>query len=125
MMNKSTVLLVEDDEFLRELYTDLLEEAGFVIQTASDGKTAYDKLITNTFDITLLDVNLPLMNGIEVVKKLHENNKKADIVFLTNMEDNELLEAAKKYGCEYFQKSALSPKEFIKRVNQHLDLNRV
>lgn len=124
-MDKQKILLAEDDEFLRDLYRDILTDAGFLVETVSDGRAALKILSEKTFDLTLLDVNMPEMTGIDVANKLNENKTKQKIVFLTNLEDETVTAATKKFQCTCLLKSALSPSEFIVAVKQNLKNNQV
>lgn len=127
-MTNRTILLVEDDEFLRELYTDLLEGEHYSVQVAIDGAEAYSLLSSTVYDLILLDVNIPVMSGIEVVQKYYlknESKKPLRLVFLTNMEDVSITTAAKTFHCDYLIKSSLSPDGFIRAVKRQLENNRV
>jgi len=119
-MNKKNVLLVEDDDFLRTLYTDLLSGV-YNLDVASDGEEAYKKIQNPKLDLVLLDIILPKMSGLEVVEKLkieHPEVLKKNIVFLTNLDRNEMVQKAIKLGYSYLIKSDLNPDEFLKKVNQ-------
>ena len=104
-MNNKKILLVEDDELLRKLYTDLLKGENFVVETAADGNTAYEKIKQGGFDLVLLDIVLPELSGVEIVKKLIDDkeakpNKK--LIFLTNLETGSEIDKIKELGFTYF-----------------------
>jgi len=112
------VLLVEDDEFLRTLYTDLLKD-DYVLSVAADGKEAYEKIQNKELDLILLDIILPIMSGVEVIEKLkieHPEVLKKNIVFLTNLDRNEMVQKVTKLGYSYIIKSDFNPEEFQKKV---------
>ena len=121
-MSKKNVLLVEDDEFLRTLYTDLLKDT-YNLSVAADGAEAYQKIQDKNLDLILLDIILPIMSGVEVVEKLkigHPEVLKKNIVFLTNLDRNEMVQKVTKLGYSYMIKSDLNPEEFQKKVKSLL-----
>lgn len=112
------MLLVEDDEFLRTLYTDLLKDL-YNLDVAMDGDQAYQKIQNKDLDLILLDIILPKMSGVEVVERLkleHPEAGKKNIVFLTNLDRNEMVQKVTKLGYSYMIKSDLNPEEFQKKV---------
>lgn len=122
-MKKKHILLVEDDEFLRILYTDLLKDI-YTLDVAADGEQAYEKIQIPSLDLILLDIILPKMSGIDVVDKLkteHPEVLKKKIVFLTNLDKNEMIQKVTKLGYSYLIKSDLNPEEFLEKVKKSLD----
>lgn len=124
-MDNKRILLVEDDPLLQKLYTDLLIGEPFFVETASDGLTAYQKIKQGGWDLVLLDIVLPKLGGIDIVKKLNEEkaerpNKK--IVFLTNLDQGKEIDEIKKLGYEYLIKSNLNPDQFIEKVKSFFNL---
>lgn len=121
-MKKKKILLVEDDEFLRTLYTELLKDV-YELEVAADGDEAYAKIQIKDLDLVLLDIILPKMSGVEVVEKLateHPEMLKKKIVFLTNLDKNEMVQKVTKLGYGYLIKSDLNPQEFLDKVTQLL-----
>jgi len=117
-MKKLNILLVEDDEFLRTLYTDLLKDL-YSLDVAADGEEAYEKIQNSKLDLILLDIILPKMSGIDIVEKLkleHPEVLKKKIVFLTNLDRNEMVQKVTQLGYSYLIKSDLNPDEFLEQV---------
>ncbi len=118
-MESQKILIVEDDLFLRELYVDILSSEKWMVDTAADGQEGFEKIYAGGWSLILLDMNLPKLKGIEVVKKLktepglHENRL---IVFLTNMEDGPELKEVQELGFKYLIKSQFSPDQFIQQI---------
>lgn len=122
-MSDKKILIVEDDLFLRELYSDVLSSNNLNFETAADGKEAYEKMQMGGWDLVLLDMNLPEMTGLEVLKKilsLPVQPQIKKIIFLTNMEEGPILDEVKKLGYEYLTKSALSPDQFLAQIQTYL-----
>ena len=121
-MKQKKILLVEDDEFLRTLYTELLKDM-YTLEVAADGNEAYAKIQIQDLDLILLDIILPQMSGIEIVEKLkieHPEVLKKKIVFLTNLDKNEMVQKVTKLGYSYLIKSDLNPQEFLEKVKELL-----
>ncbi len=117
--NKKTILLAEDDEFIRDIYNRVFSANGYEVILATNGLEAIKALEKMIPDIILLDVMMPYLNGKEVFKKIKSDNRFSDIpvVFLTNVsaEDNserELLEQADKY----LIKAHFTPKEVVAEI---------
>jgi CheY-like chemotaxis protein len=78
-----SVLIVDDDEFLADTFKLLLEDAGFMVETAQTGNQALLKASQQDFDMAILDYRLPDTNGSELSKRLKERNKDINVVLLT------------------------------------------
>ena len=117
-MRMKKILLVEDDEFLKQLYSDLLTSAKYAVTTASDGKEALTLITKGGWDLVLLDVMLPNMTGFEILDavKAQHNKLPFPVVFMTNLDstddDRKKLEEAD----AYWTKSELSPPDFVAKV---------
>lgn len=70
----ANILLVEDNEINQQIATELLELAGMQIDIADNGQVALDKLQSESFDIVLMDLQMPVMDGFEATKKIRENS---------------------------------------------------
>lgn len=126
MDNKAKILVVEDDEFLREVYVETLTSEGYIIDTAVDGDEAYQKIKQDGYDLVLLDIIMPKMDGLEVMKKIKADvittsNKR--IIFLTNLDKDEEIKQALELGDGYLIKSQLTPGDLIKEVALFLSKN--
>ena len=122
-MRNVKILLVEDDTFLREIYSDIFFKANISIETAVDGEDAFRKISQGGWDLVLLDVILPKMTGIEIMRKLRdakEPKKAKKIIFLTNLGDTKDINTLKELGDGHLIKSEMTPEEFIARVKGFL-----
>ncbi|WP_430812146.1 MULTISPECIES: response regulator transcription factor [unclassified Carboxylicivirga] len=77
------ILIIEDEPDMQTGIKDNLEFEGYEVETAGDGKTGLQKILTGNFDLVLLDVMLPLMSGFEVCKKARHENSPTPIIFLS------------------------------------------
>lgn len=72
------VLLLEDDMALNDLLSDHLEDKGYDVTLCTNGQEALEYLIDEKFDFALLDINTPIMTGIDVLKTIREDYKNRD-----------------------------------------------
>lgn len=77
------VFLVEDDESLSFVIQDNLEQQGFIVSSFPDGESALKGFFNSDFDLCILDVMLPKMDGFELAREIRKDNKKVPIIFLT------------------------------------------
>jgi DNA-binding response OmpR family regulator len=77
------LLIVEDEDSLRELYAEELEEEGYEILRAENGKAAVDLVQKEPFDLVIMDIRMPEMDGIEALGKVISMNKKIPVIIYT------------------------------------------
>jgi DNA-binding response OmpR family regulator len=82
-MSSKRILLVEDEAGLVLTLTDRLEMQGYAVESAADGAAGLEKALANSYDLIILDVMLPQMNGFEVCRKLREHGSMVPILMLT------------------------------------------
>lgn len=105
MSQQTTVLYVDDEDILRTLVRDQLQLEGFAVETADDGDTAIGMFHGKTYDVVLLDVRMPRMSGIEVLKHLKKNNITSRVIMLTGVDDlGVAIEAVKNGANDYLTK---------------------
>jgi len=83
---KSSILIVDDDEFLTETFKVILETVGYNVEIASSGMQAIHKTKDKNFDLIILDIKLPDINGDEVARIMKKQGKKTKIVMITGYE---------------------------------------
>jgi DNA-binding response OmpR family regulator len=123
-MNPANILLVEDEQYLRELYHEILVDQGYNVETAADGEEGFNKLKQGGWDLVILDIILPKLNGLEIMRKIRSNppekpNKK--IVFLTNLDKDEEIKEALQLGDGYFIKSQITPGSLVNELKNFLN----
>lgn len=92
------VLVVEDDPFLREAITQSLDRLGAKVITAGDGKEAFDLLSKNTIDLVISDVQMPVMNGLDLLRNIRKGDPRVPVVLLATGEAQVNEEQAIKEG---------------------------
>ena len=116
------LLLIEDEEFISFLYKRQFEIAGYEVETAKDGLSGLSSIQQNQYDLVLLDIMLPGMNGIDVLKaaKSTESTKSTPIIMLTNLTQEDVMKKAKDLGAsDYWIKSENDPHKIIMRINNY------
>ncbi|MBL7150164.1 MAG: response regulator [Candidatus Pacebacteria bacterium] len=114
-----TILVVEDDKFLRELIVRKLKEEDFNISEAIDGEDGIKKIKEEKPDLVLLDLILPGIDGFEVLSKMKEDMSLAQIpvIILSNLGQKDDVERGFKLGVvDYLIKAHFTPGEIIEKV---------
>jgi len=120
-----TILVVDDEVYLREFYQELLSRQGYKVITASNGQEALTMVNQNPPNLILLDIMMPVMDGLEVLRNLWENNmtKKIPVIVLTNAGDINNMDKAKFYSTyQFFVKSNVAPEDIVNAVNEALNV---
>jgi two-component system response regulator ResD len=117
------ILLIEDEPFVRDLYSTVLTRAGYELDQAVDGQEALDKLASaTTYDLVLLDIMLPKVTGMEILKQMRaEGSKTIDtpVYLLTNLGDENIVKEAYRLGANgYLLKAKYLPKQIVEEVNK-------
>jgi DNA-binding response OmpR family regulator len=116
--NAKKVLCIEDEHFISELYVRALTKAGYEVKVVLDGEGGLNEALSNDYDIILLDIMLPGMNGIEVLQRIHAsldgNLLKAKIVITTNLDQEEAArQAIERQADGYLIKAEITPKQLV------------
>jgi len=117
------ILIVEDDRFVSELYDHQFAKAGFVTKVAGDGEVALAAVKGEKFDAILLDIMIPKVDGLEVLKRLKADPATKDItvVVLSNLGQDELIKQALQIGARAFIiKSLYTPNQVLAEVRSIL-----
>lgn len=117
------ILLVEDEDFIRELYTRQLAKAGFLVKSAINGQAGLEILKNEVFDLLLLDIMLPGMNGLQVLRefKTHNPNSPMITILLTNLGQEVVIKEGFELGAQaYLIKASYTPDQVITEVKNAL-----
>jgi DNA-binding response OmpR family regulator len=120
--NSRKLLIIEDEHFIGELYSRALQKEGYEVTLISDGNEALKAAQTNVFDIILLDLMIPNLTGIEILRILRDPARvptlKAKIIITTNLEQREDVRADIEHQADgYLVKAEMTPKELVEFVN--------
>lgn len=118
MVNTKHILVIDDESDIRELLTYNLKKEGFIIDTASDGETALATIRKHSFDLIILDLMLPGIQGIELCKILRNDPKtsKIPVIMLTAKSEEVDRILGLEIGADDYITKPFSPRELIARV---------
>jgi DNA-binding response OmpR family regulator len=118
------ILLVEDDQFLRDMYVELLKDEGIEVVACSDGEEGYNKAKEGGYQLIMLDIMIPKMDGLQILKKLKDEDalkKNGPVVLITNLEQDNIIQEGYKLGASgYLVKSALTPDQVLHEIRTFL-----
>ncbi len=98
MYDEPTILVVDDNVDLLETFALILKRRGFNVETADNGASAVNKFKKQKFDVTLMDIVMPEMNGVEAFRKIKEMQPEASIILMTAYSEEEIIQTAKDEG---------------------------
>ncbi len=124
-MASNFILLVDDDEFSRNLYSDILKEGGYKVKTAENGEKALELLRLSDYDILLTDYVMPGMNGIELAKTVRGKYPTIDSVIMTAHGTMESAIEAMKHGIQDYLLKPVNPEELKLTVSRIINLRKV
>jgi DNA-binding response OmpR family regulator len=113
---KTNILLLEDDITLSDTIVDFLEESDFEVTAVYDGEEASDVMYEQKFDLFLLDVNVPLINGFELLKQKRREGVKTPAIYITSLDSIDSLETGYESGCDDYIRKPFSLKELLLRI---------
>lgn len=124
-MDTSTkkILLVEDEDFIRELYVRQLTKAGFQVKSAVDGQSGLNMLKTEPFDLLLLDIMLPGINGLQLLRTFKTQNPNSPMItiLLTNLGQEAVIKEGFELGAAaYLIKASYTPDQVVNEVKNAL-----
>jgi CheY-like chemotaxis protein len=129
MDQQKRVLIVEDDQFLREFYEELLSSEGMVVETAAEGESALAKIHEGAYDLILLDIMLPKKDGLAILRETKINppaKPNGPIVVLTNIGQDAIIKNCFEAGAAgYMIKSALNPDQVLQEIHNYLQISRL
>jgi len=119
-MERTTRLLIVDDESqIRETYGEFFAKRGFEIELASNGREALDKLAEGVFDVAIVDIRMPQMDGIELASRVAEKGIDTSVIILTGHGDKEdAIEAINLGVGAWFEKDKIEMDELLETVNE-------
>ena len=117
---KAKILLLEDDLTLSETVVEFLEDTGFEVTPAYDGEEASSLIYEKAFDIFLLDVNVPLLNGFELLKQKRSEGVKTPAIYITSLNSIDSLEIGYDSGCDDYIRKPFVLKELKFRIDNIL-----
>lgn len=112
------ILIIEDDDTLLQLYTQILQDDGYTVLTAQEGKTGLTKALQETPDLLLLDIMLPGgLNGFDVLERVKKTEavKNVPVIVMTNLSTEEAM-ARKMGAADYVLKTEILPDALLAKI---------
>ena len=123
-MNKDKILIVDDEPDIALILKLQLEDAGFVTVRARDGIDALECLAREQFDLILLDIKMPRMDGLQVLNRIMENNGNDAVIMMTAHGSEDIAVDAMKTGAIDYIAKPFSTEEIVKKVEHAIRFNR-
>lgn len=115
----SEILIVEDEESIADLEKDYLELSGFKVEVANDGKTGLKKALENDYDLLILDLMLPEVDGFEICRQVREEKNTPIIMVSAKKDDIDKIRGLG-LGADDYMTKPFSPSELVARVKAHM-----
>ena len=119
-----SILLIEDDLFIVDIYSKKLKEAGFSVEVANDGQQALKKLKDHKSDLLLLDIVLPNIDGWEFLREIRNEPSLKDlqVIVLSNLSQKSEIEKSKELGAiRYLVKAYYTPTQVVEEIKTILE----
>lgn len=117
------ILIIENETAIRQILTDKLTRENFIVFQANNGLDGLEKAFAEHPDLITLDLFMPKMNGLEVLKKLHKDawGKQIPVIILTNISDDpHVLDTIKDKNCEYLIKTNHNLASVVEKIRAKL-----
>lgn len=117
------ILLVEDEPLLRETYQMILSTQPYTCDFAENGKVALEKCKDNEYDLILLDIMMPQMNGVEFLENVPDlESLKSKVIVMSNLSAGKEMDQIRDLGIQKsILKSDISPKQLVSAIRNHFD----
>ena len=118
------ILLLEDDELFASTLEDFLSDEGFSVDIASDGEVCLELNFKKNYDLYIFDINVPKINGLDLLEQLRQSDDNTPTIFLTSYKDKDTLHDAFLKGCDDYLKKPVDLDELILRIKALLKRNK-
>lgn len=123
--NGKKVLVIEDQEDIARMYELRLKKEGYEVKLANNGAWGLELALGQTFDLIVLDLVMPALNGLDVLKEIKANrcNRDTPVVVLSNSGQEKDIEEAKQMGATlYLLKAQITPVKLVEKINDLLEV---
>ena len=117
-MTSANVLIIDDDESIRTACLQTLQASGFRVQAVDDGSLAMDRISRESFDVVLLDLKMPGISGMEILKTLKQNNPGIQVIVITGYASIDSAVEAGRLGVFEFLCKPFTPEDLINTVDK-------
>jgi DNA-binding response OmpR family regulator len=119
-LEKKRILVIDDDEVILKIFKEILEMEDYIVDTAKTGKEAIEKSYANLYNMALIDIRLPDMDGTQLLTRMRETVPKMVKIIVTGfVSTNSTIEATR--GADgYVTKPIMDTDEFLSKIKEHL-----
>ena len=114
------ILVVDDEESVRDILKQILEQGNYTVEVAGNGKEAAEMLKGIHFDAIISDINMPIMNGVELLNKAKELAPDVPVIFITAYGKDKVVIEAMKIGLADFIEKPFRMDQILKTVKEHI-----
>ena len=118
------ILVLEDDELFASTVEDFLTDEGFEVDIAIDGEECLELNFKKNYDLYIFDINVPKINGLELLEQLRTSGDNTPSIFLTSYKDKDTLQTAFLNGCDDYLKKPADLDELLLRIKALLKRNK-
>jgi len=119
------ILLLEDELMLQEAIEEYLGDKGYIVDVSMDGLEAYGKIVTSTYDLLILDINTPVLNGLKLLEKLQNEKNFIPTIFISAITEIEQISKAYELGCYDYLKKPFHLKELTLHIDRLLKIAKI
>jgi len=124
-MRKEKILIIDDEDFILQLSSDILKKSEYNVETASDGRQGIKLLESDRFDLILTDIKMPNINGLDVIRHVRVNNKEIPIIVITGHGTLDIAIDSLRLGAQGFILKPFTPAELRTAVTEALEKTRL
>ncbi len=121
MERKYKLLIIDDDNHIRTTFQDYFTKQSFIVETASDGIEGLEKLRADEFDVAIVDMRMPKMNGIDMINQALKSDTDANMIIISEPNESNKGDVIKALNIgvnAWFEKSELEMPQLLKRVTE-------
>ena len=118
------ILILEDDDLFASTLEDFLSDEGFEVDIAKDGEECLELNFKRNYDLYIFDINVPKINGLDLLEQLRQSDDNTPTIFLTSYKDKDTLHDAFLKGCDDYLKKPADLDELILRIKALLKRNK-
>lgn len=119
------ILLLEDELMLQEAIEEYLIDIGYIVEVSMDGLEAYNKIVINSYDLLILDINTPVLNGLKLLEKLQDEKIFIPTIFISAITEIEQISKAYELGCYDYLKKPFHLKELTLHIGRLLKIAKI
>jgi len=117
---KARILVIDDDEGIRRVLTTVLEDAGHLVDTAKDGNDAIQKAASTAYDLALIDIRLPDMDGTKLLTKINDSTPRMAKIIVTGYPTLQNAIQAVKKGADGYITKPVDMERLLETISYHL-----